>query len=199
MAIDRGLVVRTALRVLNEVGLDQLSLRRIATEIGVQAPALYWHFTNKRELLDEMAATILADQGRSARLAARDIGWQAWLTEYGRNIREMLLRYRDGARVFSGTYLTDPSMFRPMEQALAKYTSAGFSPHDAKTGLMTIYHYTIGFVIEEQTAHPEPRTERVAVAVGGPAAPAEPLSDDVLFDYDQRFEAGLRIIVRGLG
>lgn len=41
------MVVRAALDLLNEVGLDGLTLRRIATELDVQAPALYWHVKNK--------------------------------------------------------------------------------------------------------------------------------------------------------
>ncbi|SCD86552.1 transcriptional regulator, TetR family, partial [Streptomyces sp. SolWspMP-sol7th] len=53
--LDRAQVVDTALRLLNEVGLDRLSLRLIAGELEVKAPALYWHFRDKRELLDEMA------------------------------------------------------------------------------------------------------------------------------------------------
>src|SRR5262245_36093000 len=61
MALDRETVVRTALRVLDEVGLEGLTLRRIAAELDVQAPALYWHFKNKQELLDEMATTMLVD------------------------------------------------------------------------------------------------------------------------------------------
>jgi AcrR family transcriptional regulator len=61
MALDRATVVRAALRLLDEVGLHGLSLRKVASELGVQAPALYWHFKNKQELLDEMATTAFAD------------------------------------------------------------------------------------------------------------------------------------------
>lgn len=57
--IDRKQVVDTALRLLNEVGLDGLTLRGIAKELNVQAPALYWHFKNKQELLDEMATEMV--------------------------------------------------------------------------------------------------------------------------------------------
>ncbi|MGW5823017.1 TetR family transcriptional regulator, partial [Streptomyces noursei] len=63
--IDRKLVVETALRLLNEGGLDGLTLRRIAKELDVQAPALYWHFKNKQELLDEMATEIFRRLFRS--------------------------------------------------------------------------------------------------------------------------------------
>src|ERR1700688_4158094 len=55
VALKRQGVVRTALRILDEVGLDGLTVRKLASELGVQAPALYWHFKNKQALLDEMA------------------------------------------------------------------------------------------------------------------------------------------------
>ena len=53
--LDRRRVADTALRLLNEVGLEGLTLRAIARELNVKAPALYWHFKDKQALLDEMA------------------------------------------------------------------------------------------------------------------------------------------------
>ena len=49
MALDRDLIVRTALRLLDDVGLEKLSLRRLAKELDAHPTALYWHFANKQE------------------------------------------------------------------------------------------------------------------------------------------------------
>lgn len=57
--LDRALVARTALDLLSDLGLDGLTLRAIATELGVKAPALYWHFKDKQALLDEMATEMM--------------------------------------------------------------------------------------------------------------------------------------------
>ena len=62
MALDRAQVVTAAIELLDEVGLDGLTLRRLAQELGVQAPALYWHFKDKQELLDQMMVTISATE-----------------------------------------------------------------------------------------------------------------------------------------
>ncbi|WP_253822636.1 TetR family transcriptional regulator, partial [Salmonella enterica] len=54
-------VIRAALDLLNEVGVDGLTTRKLAERLGVQQPALYWHFRNKRALLDALAEATLAD------------------------------------------------------------------------------------------------------------------------------------------
>ncbi|MFP3693803.1 TetR family transcriptional regulator, partial [Burkholderia sp. SIMBA_048] len=58
--LDREAVVGTALELLNEVGVDGLTTRKLADRLGVQQPALYWHFRNKRALLDALAEAMLA-------------------------------------------------------------------------------------------------------------------------------------------
>ena len=53
--LQREAVIRTALELLNDVGMEGLTTRRLAERLGVQQPALYWHFKNKRALLDALA------------------------------------------------------------------------------------------------------------------------------------------------
>ena len=70
--LSRETVIRAALDLLNEVGVDGLSTRRLAERLGVQQPALYWHFKNKRELLDALSgrcwsnATLAAFRSRAS-------------------------------------------------------------------------------------------------------------------------------------
>ena len=53
--LDKGTVIAAALELLNEVGMDSLTTRKLAERLKVQQPALYWHFQNKRALLDALA------------------------------------------------------------------------------------------------------------------------------------------------
>ncbi len=57
--LQREAVIRTALELLNDVGMEGLTTRRLAERLGVQQPALYWHFKNKRALLDALAEAML--------------------------------------------------------------------------------------------------------------------------------------------
>ena len=203
MALDRETVIRTALRVLDEVGLDGLTLRRIAAELNVQAPALYWHFKNKRDLLDDMATTLLVDSLEKFGVPTEST-WTELAESYGRGLREMLRGHRDGAKMFAGTFLTDDSVYASMERAIGVLTGAGFSAQDAVRGLNTIYCYTIGFTIEEQAVHPRPdeRDERYDASDRAARAADLPLvrdtGEEVVGNFDERFEHGLAVIIRGL-
>ncbi|MFC8453004.1 TetR/AcrR family transcriptional regulator C-terminal domain-containing protein [Kitasatospora sp. NPDC057223] len=202
--LDRTQVVDTALRLLNETGLDGLTLRRIATELDVRAPALYWHFANKQELLDEMATEML--RRMSAGPAGVPADWREALAATCRTLRGSLLGYRDGAKVFSGTRLTDHGHSAGQELLLRMFTDAGFELADAVQAFFTAYAYTIGFVIEEQAVRPLPgeepapaydpavRAERI-----GPDRPrAAAASRELFTGYEQRFERGLTILLAGV-
>ena len=68
--LTRDTVLRAALELLDEVGIDGLSTRKLAERLGVQSPTLYWHFKNKGELLDAMAEAIMLERhcrGRAKR------------------------------------------------------------------------------------------------------------------------------------
>jgi AcrR family transcriptional regulator len=59
MPLQRETVARAALQLVDEVGLDGLTTRRLATSLNIQSPTLYWHFTNKQELVNCMAEVMV--------------------------------------------------------------------------------------------------------------------------------------------
>ncbi|WP_307853466.1 TetR/AcrR family transcriptional regulator C-terminal domain-containing protein [Kitasatospora sp. RG8] len=201
--LDRAQVVDTALRLLDETGLDGLTLRRIATELDVKAPALYWHFANKQALLDEMATEML--RRMSAGPAALPDSWQEALAGTCRGLRTALLGYRDGAKVFSGTRLTDQGHAEGQHALLGVLTRAGFELADAVQAFTTGYAYTIGFVIEEQAVHPVPGERAPGYDAEQRAAEIDPAYElaaaagqDFFGDFERRFERGLAVVVAGV-
>ncbi|ADO72481.1 TetR-family transcriptional regulator [Stigmatella aurantiaca DW4/3-1] len=206
MRLDPERVVRTALRLLNEEGLEGLTLRRIAQELEVQAPALYWHFKSKQDLIDEMATTMFRDLVKATGEPDAGQPWDEWMAQSGRSLRQMLLSYRDGARVFSGTYLTDNTLYEALEWALQKLTSAGFSLRDAVRGYNILSSYTVGFVIEEQAVYPRKGERNAQYDLNQRAkridAKKFPLAlaagKEAFTDFDDRFESGLRVIISGM-
>ncbi|MFI1398979.1 TetR/AcrR family transcriptional regulator C-terminal domain-containing protein [Streptomyces sp. NPDC020681] len=206
--LDRIRVARTALSLLNEVGLEGLTLRAIAKELDVKAPALYWHFKDKQALLDEMATEMLRRMTAELTSAAESrppADWREAVTAAMRGLREHLLRYRDGAKVYSGTHFTDTSYAAPMEAHLRLLTEAGFSPGAAARAWLTGYSYTIGYVIEEQAMGPDPArgTEGYDLAARAERLAEFPLAaaagEEMFRDHDAGFEKGLAAVVAGIG
>ncbi|MET9546650.1 TetR/AcrR family transcriptional regulator C-terminal domain-containing protein [Streptomyces sp. NPDC006627] len=198
--LDRARVARTALDLLNETGLEGLTLRAIAQRLGVKAPALYWHFKDKQALLDEMATEMMRRMGEEFP-AAPAADWREALTDAMRTMRGHLLRYRDGAKVFSGTHYTDLSYAAPLEAFLRTLVAAGFTPGAAARAWFTVYGYTIGYVIEEQATGPDEgghdlaaRAERLAAYPLAAAA-----GEEMFRGHDRGFEAGLAAVVAGVG
>ncbi len=201
--LDRRQVTETALRLLNDVGLEGLTLRSIATELNVKAPALYWHFENKQELLDEMATEIyrrLASDGEPA----QGTTWQERLLAGNHALRATLLRYRDGAKVFSGSRFSGTDHGAGMEATLRALVDAGFTLPQAVRAASTTYLFTIGFVTEEQGVQPLPGqrregydvTERAARLSAFPLAAAA--GAEIFERYDEHFDEGLRVVIAGI-
>src|SRR4051794_24326533 len=89
--LTRDDVVRAAVEVLDDEGLPGLTLRAVATRLGVSAPTLYWHVKDKRHLLDLVAEQVLADLPEASRPPRPDEPVWDWLAESARLRRGLLL------------------------------------------------------------------------------------------------------------
>ena len=176
MRLERQMVVRAALELLNEAGLEGLTTRRLAEALGVQGPALYWHFKNKQELIDEMAQALLFDAYGSKELGQ---DWAQWLTEGARRLRRSLLSYRDGALLLAGFRPSGPHGRMDPKVALAPLIEA-FGMPDAIWALLSVNRFTFGWTMDEQAAMDR-----------------KPLFAPP-FDPNDGFEFGLDTIIAGL-
>lgn len=201
--LDRTRVADTALKLLNETGLDGLTLRAIARELDVKAPALYWHFKDKQALLDEMATEMYRRMVAGTPLDPDDT-WQDRLLKSNRGLRTALLGYRDGAKVFSGSRFTGLVHVEQMEDSLRLFTASGFTLPQAVRATSTTYLYTLGFVTEEQGVEPLPgdRREGFDVAERARQMADYPLSAaagaEIFADYERHFEEGLAVVIAGI-
>jgi TetR/AcrR family tetracycline transcriptional repressor len=205
MKINRDMVTRSGLKLLNEIGLEQLTLRRLAEELHVQAATIYWHFKSKEDLLDEMATTVLTE-GAVHMLPRRNAGnWRIWARCYGEGLRKTLLAYRDGARMASGTRLTNTEPLKTTERIGARMVSSGFSLRAAVVLIGTIYNYTLSFTMEEQAVFPTPGKRSAKYSLEARVSwldaatfPFHRQATSIIFDhYDRRFKEGLKLILDG--
>lgn len=202
--ITRERIVATALDLLDEKGLEGLTVRALAARLDVGPPALYWHVRNKQELLDEMSTAVARRVAAELAQVAPGHGWSDDLAAYARILRAEFLSHRDGARVFGGTRLTDPDVVRAKEPWLERWTAQGMTLRDADDALDVVVAFVVGFVIEEQDrargADEVPARYSTAGrdAWLGPDVPLVTESGHLRDDGDPRFERHLRIVLAGL-
>jgi TetR/AcrR family tetracycline transcriptional repressor len=199
MAIEREKILVAALAVLNEVGLDQFSTRRLAERLGVQQPALYWHFRNKSELLDELNGFMLARFGE-LRLPLPGERWDDFTLAHARSFRRALLSVRDGARLNSAREFADA------ERQLQLYVEAGLTPEQGLGISIGVARYVLGFVLEEQNERervddqPELTDDPMQEVANFPilSAALEPIVKGGTINTERIFEAGLAYMVAGI-
>jgi TetR/AcrR family tetracycline transcriptional repressor len=146
MRLRRERVVDVAIALLDADGLDALTMRKLATRLGVQPGALYWHFAGKQALLDAMADRFL--EGFTADLLTGS--WDEQFAALGWRLRQVLLSHRDGARVMAGTYVAEPNTILLGNVAIEILQGAGLPPERAGWATFAAFHFVIGHTIEEQ-------------------------------------------------
>lgn len=206
-AITREALAAAGLAVLRREGLDALSMRKVAAELGVRAASLYWHVHDKEELLDLLADSLLWDARRLTKQGA----WDVCLREMAVAYRCHLHANRDAARVMAGRMAPGPNLLYVLDTMLGWLRAAGFSGADAARATRTIATYVQGFVLQEQLpmsalegrAHPAEALSAAAEAFR--AAPMDQypnvaaMADAILADdMDDLFLFGVDRIIDGL-
>ncbi|MEU6120463.1 TetR/AcrR family transcriptional regulator C-terminal domain-containing protein [Streptomyces sp. NPDC047123] len=180
--MNRETVVVQALDLLDEVGLETVSTRRLAKRLGVEQPSLYYHFKAKKDLLAAMAVAAMAPHATAPLPRAGD-DWRTWFLDNSRSFRRTLLMRRDGARLHAGSSPTGD--LDRIRRKMAFLVTAGVPERPAQMAMLASSRFTVGCVLEEQADVDAPD-------------PGD-LPDDVpVLDHEAAFEAGLALILGGL-
>jgi AcrR family transcriptional regulator len=209
--LERVRVVTVALELLNEVGYEGLTLRRLADKLGVKAAALYWHFENKQDLIDQVAIRIISDEFKNGSHAAADyeaLTWQELLYGMGMSMRKGLMSYRDGAQVLANADLSKARNFEGRHVMHERLLDKGFTLEQIIYAMFTIGRYTLGCVFEEQ-ADPRTRSEakrdynhyRAEAFKDHPRILNEfsKLDTAKIMDPETSYKQGLDFIIAGIG
>ena len=126
--LTRDTIAAAALNLLNEQGLDQLSLRKLAARLDVKAPSLYWHVADKNALLALLAESVFVDCLAQIAPVAH---WRDWLHAFGLALWRAQSDMRDAGRLILMT-TQDEAVLARMEQAIvAPLTALGLSAPQA--------------------------------------------------------------------
>lgn len=183
--LSREAVLKGAFAILDRYGLADLTMRRLAAELGVQAGGLYWHFANKQTLLAAMADQITETSTETIG-PADDADWRTQLQSLSARLRSALLAHPDGAELVAAGYALRPGSGQPLESMIKILQQAGLSDSDAQAAAAALIHFVLGHAAEVQS-HDQLRR-----------AGALPAEHDRLPDQNAAFTVGLEILLDGI-
>ncbi len=185
MQLRRADVLEGAISILDEYGLGDLTMRRVATSLHVQPGALYWHFKDKQTLLGAIADSLLADVDAPT----EQENWDGQLRELAHRLRDRLLSHRDGAELVAATYASRMVTNRIRERIAAVGIRAGLSRDESELTADTLLYYILGHTVDEQA--------RMQMdSVGALADGTSPLFEKP--DPTSRFDFGLALLADGV-
>jgi AcrR family transcriptional regulator len=203
--LTRERIIRTALRIMDQEGIEALTMRHIGRELGVEAMSLYNHVQDKEDILDGIVEHVLAefrvplveDFMEAARLGAR---------EY----RRLLLSHPNVITLMSErkTAFTNVESLRAYEFALDRFRGAGLSQADSVKAFHAFGGYILGFVMMERglmVGGPEDAEhiqahEQMARLLASADLPRmrEALPYIIDCDTEEQFEFGLDLLIYGI-
>lgn len=186
MQLHKHDVVDAATAILDNFGMADLTMRRLARELTVSPGALYWHFANKQELLGAVADRIL-EPALDRSVAT---GWREQITGQCHRLRDALLSHTDGAELVSASFAAGQSaaMTEIVARLAAAAEAAGVAGADAELGARTVVYYVLGFTVDEQS--------RLQWDAAGATLPD---GQSVLTaEPSRRFAFGLTVVIDGI-
>ncbi len=200
--------MKTALELLDRDGLDALSMRRVADELGTGAASLYWHVGSKDGLLDLVLDEVIGELHVPDPEPAR---WAEQLKGIAHDMRATILRHRDIVRISVGRIPMGPNALRFSERILAVLREGGVPDELAVLGHHLLFSIVNGFTIDESgemaSTESHPRGEEAGAMVRSyiAALPADRFPNVVavadyyaITDNDRRFALLIDLYVDGL-
>lgn len=148
MRLRREDLVERALELLGDLGLPDLTMRRLGSELGVSAGAIYHHFDNKQQLLGAVADLVI--RRGHADEAPDDGPWRERAAQVCDRTRAAVLDYADGADLVATMWAFGLGGHAPYDVLRGLLHEAGLDPGMAATGARTLLHFVYGHAIDEQ-------------------------------------------------
>ena len=202
--LSRERVLRAAVALADERGTEELTMRKLAKELGVEAMSLYNHVASKGDLLDGMIDLVFGEIEPPA--AGGD--WKAEMRRRAVSTREALLRHRWAVGQMEGRGSHGASNLKVHDAILGCLRAAGFSIEMTVSAMSMQDAYIYGFALQQTDMTPQSTDDFAAVAQQQMVDYAHVLADyphlvEVVgghvakagYDYDAEFLFGLDVIL----
>ena len=203
LPLTRDLILNTAIRLADGHGLAELSMRKLAQMIGVEAMSLYNHVANKKDVLSGMVDLVVAE----IMLPAIGSDWRAAMRARAVSAHGVLLKHPWAALLIVSRINVGPAMLSYIDATLGCLRQAGFSDQQADHAWNAIDSHIYGFTLQELHFPLEPGEYASAARQFLPMLPAEryphmrALTEQVIdgsYDGLHDFSFGLELILDGL-
>jgi AcrR family transcriptional regulator len=205
--LTRDRVLRAAVALADDQGLEELTMRSLAKDLGVEAMSLYNHVANKGDLLDGMIELVFSE----IEPPAMGGDWKAELRRRAVSTRAALLRHRWAVGEMEGRTGHGPSNMRVHDSILGCLRAAGFSIEMTVHAMSVQDAYIYGFALQQTDMSSQTAEDFAAEAQRQMVAYADALADypnlvEVVggyvatagYDYEREFLFGLDVILDGL-
>lgn len=151
--LSKEKIILAAFELLAETPeLSQLSMRKVAKKLSVQAPAIYWYFESKQVLLQSMAAEM--DQQFCPPVPAKN--WQATIAAYMENYYELYRKYPCAVEIEMNTVPSHPTRLKNLDTMLKILQNEGFSVSTSYLIVSSLKYLLFGMLLdsaEEKKLH----------------------------------------------
>ena len=201
--LSRERVLQAALRLVDDGGLEALSMRKLALELGVQAMSLYNHVANKDDIIDGLVEIVVGE----IEVPSFDLDWKTAMRRRSISAHEVLLRHPWATMPLVSRINVGPLMLGYINATLGCLHEAGFSLEMADQIWNAIDSHIYGFTLQELNFPVEAENYSEAAKTGLPMIPADKypymnqLTHAVIekrYDGIQNFEFGLELLLDGL-
>jgi hypothetical protein len=201
--LSKEKIIDMAIKISDELGLNALSMRKLAASLDVEAMSLYYHFENKRELIHDMTDSVVPTIPPLS--SCQD--WKDALCKRATIMRETLLSHPWVTHEFVAGMNIGPRMLSYVDTTIGYFVSAGFSYKLADYAWHTIDSYIYGFNLQVQNFPLQPEEYIPAAKQFLPMIPPEThphmhgMSLSIIngtHDGIQDFNFGLELIVESL-
>jgi len=205
MPLSRERVLRSAMVLADQGGLEALSMRILARELGVRPMALYYHFANKDDLMDGMVDLVFSEIEEPPHAA----DWKVAMRQRAISVRLALSRHPWAIGLMESRPNPGPATLRHHDAVLGSLRLAGFSIEMAARAYSVKDSYIYGFALQQLNLPLIAATQPPALAQDGPEqiqADEYPFLAELAFEHpmkpgydsEREFEFGLDLILDGL-
>jgi AcrR family transcriptional regulator len=194
LPLTRERVLQAAVDLADRAGLGALTMRRLGSELGVEAMSLYKHVANKDEILDGIVELIVGEID----IPREDEDWKVAMRRRAISARAVLSRHSWAIGLFEARGSSGRTARTYLDAILGNLRSAGFSTENAVHVFWVLDSYVYGHVIQETSMAPSPPGERITDDDHPHLAETEEQALESRFTFDDEFEFGLDLILEAL-